>query len=455
MAPEQFEDSSKVDTRADIWAMGVMLYEASCGVLPFPGSSVPEVVRAVFHTEPAPACSMVEGMPGSLDRLIMRCLRKNREERFANGGELLAALADAAGETGREEIPVLEVPEMNLKEKGIDVTAPITSSRMETKPESSTERERPSEDNVPTVREDAVPSGTQESWGTGQWSPDGPRRRRKTAVAVLSAVALVLVAGAIALWQLALPPDRGAGAGGSTTESGQATEFSEVSKGAVEEQSGQEGGKNGVTGTAASGGGSEASGAGSTSEEDMPLSDLPRLASLQLGQLCKAVPTSLAEKVISARLLAGWRGKRLSLLSPERLRQLGLTPQDLDNFSEVRKANTLVRTVDEEAIRGSVRQFSREPLSKAGLEELAAKLDASPDLAHYVEAKSGFMCESLPLSARGQDVGKLVSALSADFSPDKRLFSNLDATHGSDPYILAETSARAVCCLLSTGALRL
>ncbi len=97
IAPEQAQ-SSGVDARADVYSLGATLYEAITGRVVFPYDNVARVLAAhIGETPPRPA-QLAPGIPPSLDRLVMRCIAKNPDERPANGEVMRAQLEDCLAE---------------------------------------------------------------------------------------------------------------------------------------------------------------------------------------------------------------------------------------------------------------------------------------------------------------------------------------------------------------------
>lgn len=92
-SPEQARGAANVDLRTDIWAVGAILYRALTGVAPFDGPDLPSVLTAILHAEHRPIAELAPEVPSGLAAVVDRCLRKDREQRFADCTELRAALA--------------------------------------------------------------------------------------------------------------------------------------------------------------------------------------------------------------------------------------------------------------------------------------------------------------------------------------------------------------------------
>ncbi|MDI1450246.1 serine/threonine protein kinase [Polyangium sp. 6x1] len=94
MAPEQMRAAREVDARADIWALGAILYKLLTGRAPFQRATTPEICMAVLGSEMAPLPSSVHaGIPSGLEAVIMRCLSKDVDSRFTRALDLKAALS--------------------------------------------------------------------------------------------------------------------------------------------------------------------------------------------------------------------------------------------------------------------------------------------------------------------------------------------------------------------------
>ena len=90
MAPEQIEGRT-ADTRSDIFAFGVLLYELLTGHRAFDARSQAGLVAAVMYTEPPPTASLARDVPPALERVIRRAIEKNPERRW----QTMEAVKDA------------------------------------------------------------------------------------------------------------------------------------------------------------------------------------------------------------------------------------------------------------------------------------------------------------------------------------------------------------------------
>lgn len=93
MSPEQIQSTAGVDARTDVWSIGVVLYELLTKTLPFVGESTSAILLSVTMREPTPVHALRPEVPPGLSAVVMRCLAKDPDARFADVGELAAALA--------------------------------------------------------------------------------------------------------------------------------------------------------------------------------------------------------------------------------------------------------------------------------------------------------------------------------------------------------------------------
>ncbi|WP_437286710.1 serine/threonine-protein kinase [Sorangium sp. So ce406] len=103
LSPEQIRGEA-VDARTDVYAVGLLLFEAITGRGPFPVVDSMAVMRAHLHT-PAPRLRSLLWVPPALDHAVARALEKDPALRWQTADAMAAALADAQGENGGRETP--------------------------------------------------------------------------------------------------------------------------------------------------------------------------------------------------------------------------------------------------------------------------------------------------------------------------------------------------------------
>ena len=87
MSPEQIQ-GHRVDARADVWALGIILHEIISGELPFAAESQAGLFVQVCTAPPITLLQVAPHAPPELEKIILRCLQKAREERYADAAEL-------------------------------------------------------------------------------------------------------------------------------------------------------------------------------------------------------------------------------------------------------------------------------------------------------------------------------------------------------------------------------
>jgi hypothetical protein len=106
MAPEQIE-GKPIDGRVDVFALGVVAYQALTGQVPFTGEQVLQIIHSVMHTEPPPPSSLDSSLPKAVDAIIAKAIAKDPAKRYADPEIFVHELRVALQS---EPIPAVAVP---------------------------------------------------------------------------------------------------------------------------------------------------------------------------------------------------------------------------------------------------------------------------------------------------------------------------------------------------------
>jgi len=106
MAPEQAGgDPTAIDARADVYAVGAMLYEVLTGRPPFTGKKAIQVIRKVLKEDPVPCREVFAQADPQLEGIALKALRKDPAERFQTAGALADAVEGVIGRVSRSFAP--------------------------------------------------------------------------------------------------------------------------------------------------------------------------------------------------------------------------------------------------------------------------------------------------------------------------------------------------------------
>lgn len=103
MSPEQVRGQRNVDHRADIWALGVILFRFISGTAPFggQGKGISGALASIVVDDPPSLRELVPSVPRELEMVILRCLAKSPNDRHASAAEMAARLAPFGSSDGR------------------------------------------------------------------------------------------------------------------------------------------------------------------------------------------------------------------------------------------------------------------------------------------------------------------------------------------------------------------
>ena len=112
MAPEQATGEREVDGRADIYALGAVMYEMMAGEPPFTGPNARAIITRSLTEEPRSLTTSRAGFPVAVNSAVMKALAKSPSDRYANAQEMVNALdrAQEGARSGTSEYPIPSAP---------------------------------------------------------------------------------------------------------------------------------------------------------------------------------------------------------------------------------------------------------------------------------------------------------------------------------------------------------
>ncbi len=196
MAPEQMRSSRDVDARADVWALGVVLFELLTQRCPFEAEAMPELCLKVVTDPPQSLAGFRPDVPGQLVRVVERCLEKDPARRFANAAELALALEPFASQESRAVVARAQMVMANASPRRASEKVGSLGTRAEERSSG-----RPAEPRGRAV-------GTPAAWGSGRVAaspPQSGRTKKSRALWIgLIAATLAVAGGAVAVVALVI-----------------------------------------------------------------------------------------------------------------------------------------------------------------------------------------------------------------------------------------------------------
>jgi two-component system LytT family response regulator len=108
MSPEQALGRD-MDHRTDLFSLGVVLYEMATARLPFPGATPSETMARILGSQPDAIARFNYDVPEGLDRVVRKCLEKDRDRRYQSARELLVDLKNLERDAGSLQVPTAVV----------------------------------------------------------------------------------------------------------------------------------------------------------------------------------------------------------------------------------------------------------------------------------------------------------------------------------------------------------
>lgn len=92
MSPEQIQRDPEIDSRSDIFSLGVVLYEAVTGQTPVQHEQIDKIIESTLHDVPPCPSDISKAVPRRMDATVLRCLEKLPDNRLQTAGELIRLL---------------------------------------------------------------------------------------------------------------------------------------------------------------------------------------------------------------------------------------------------------------------------------------------------------------------------------------------------------------------------
>ncbi|MCX7803593.1 MAG: protein kinase [Planctomycetota bacterium] len=207
MSPEQ-ASGGHVDCRSDMYSLGVVLYEVLTGTSPFKSDSIAGLIFKHLNEMPKPPGQVNPAVPPQLDAVVMKCLAKRPEDRFATPKELLRALSPfLSGGTEAEDRMMVLGARGGTGDGGAATMLPFSPTRLATGEQALREEALPAVTPIPAAHATPSPGGPATATFERTTDPTmriSPRRLDSPVKALIAGMAaalfLVVAAGATAFY---------------------------------------------------------------------------------------------------------------------------------------------------------------------------------------------------------------------------------------------------------------
>jgi eukaryotic-like serine/threonine-protein kinase len=127
MSPEQVR-AKELDSRTDLFSFGVVLYEMVTSTMPFRGESSGVILNAILERQPVPAVRLNPDVPEELERILRKCLEKDRDLRYQHASEIRSDLKRLKRDTDPEKVIAVEEQDENPTTKPVAVAVVAVGS---------------------------------------------------------------------------------------------------------------------------------------------------------------------------------------------------------------------------------------------------------------------------------------------------------------------------------------